>query len=126
MAEVIIRQQAESGPWTACLRNMQGAELPVPGVFERDESALEAAIDFFNEVTFGDPEIRYSPLSQHITRHGVTVEVSIYAASEGGWLMHMTDPANNMHAWPAPFPSDELALTTAIRALESDPEDFKS
>jgi hypothetical protein len=65
-----------------------------------------------------------SPLSQRLTRHGVTVQVEIYGNGEGKWILEVVDAENASHVWDDPFGSDREALAEAIRALEEETVDF--
>ncbi|MCW7541657.1 hypothetical protein OOT46_28050 [Aquabacterium sp. A7-Y] len=71
-----------------------------------------------------DPVVIESPLSQTISRHGVTVQVEIYEDGKGKWILEVVDQQNTSHVWDDPFETDELALAEAIRALEEEPLEF--
>ena len=71
-----------------------------------------------------EPEIIESPLSQSVTRIGVTVEVEIYGDSEGRWILEIVDAENTSHVWDDPFETDQQALTEALRALDEEPLEF--
>lgn len=65
-----------------------------------------------------------SPLSQGLTRHGVTVQVDIYSDEEGKWILEVVDARNTSHVWDDHFDTDAQALAEAIRALEEEPMEF--
>ena len=52
-----------------------------------------------------------SPLSQKITRDGMTVEVLIYrSANDEGWILEVIDQENGATVWDHSFPTDQAAL----------------
>jgi hypothetical protein len=65
-----------------------------------------------------------SPLSQRVTRNGVTVQVEIYGDSKGLWILEVVDAENNSHLWDEHFETDQQALDAALRALDEEPLDF--
>lgn len=65
-----------------------------------------------------------SPLSQRVTRNGITVQVDIYGDQPGQWILEVVDQQNNSHVWDEPFASDHEALAEALRALEEEPMEF--
>jgi len=67
-----------------------------------------------------DPTPYESPLSQYVSRDGLTVRVDIYEDGEGGWILEVVDSYNNSTVWQDPFPSDEEALVEALRTIEED------
>ena len=71
-----------------------------------------------------EPPYVESPLSQQLTRNGVTVQVQIYGDEKGKWILELVDQQDNSHVWDNPFESDQLALAEAIRALEENSIDF--
>ncbi|MEP7299747.1 MAG: hypothetical protein ABI702_26500 [Burkholderiales bacterium] len=71
-----------------------------------------------------EPDIIESPLSQSVTRSGVTVEVEIYGDSEGRWILEIVDAENTSHVWDEHFETDQQALTEALRALDEEPLEF--
>ena len=70
------------------------------------------------------PPIVESPLSQRLTRNGVTVEVEIYGDQEGKWILEVVDQQKTSHVWDEHFDTDRQALAEAIRALEEEPMEF--
>lgn len=72
----------------------------------------------------GEPELIESPLSQHVTRNGVTVKVEIYGDNDGRWILEVVDVENASHVWDEHFETDELALAEALRALDEEPLEF--
>ncbi len=71
-----------------------------------------------------EPDFIESPLSQGVTRNGVTVRVEIYGDSQGGWILEVVDAENASHVWDEHFETDQLALTEALRALDEEPLEF--
>lgn len=71
-----------------------------------------------------DPPLIESPLSQSLTRHGLTVTVEIYGDGEGKWILEVVNPQNVSYVWDDHFETDRQALQEAIRALEEETVDF--
>jgi hypothetical protein len=71
-----------------------------------------------------EPDFIESPLSQSVTRNGVTVRVEIYGDSQGGWILEIVDAEYASHVWDEHFETDQLALTEALRALDEEPLEF--
>lgn len=71
-----------------------------------------------------EPELIESPLSQKVTRNGVTVHVEIYGDSDGRWILEVVDAENTSHVWDNPFDTDQKALTEALRALDEETLEF--
>ena len=71
-----------------------------------------------------EPDIIESPLSQSVTRKGVSVRVEIYRGSQGGWILEVVDAENASHVWDERFETDQQALTEALRALDEEPLEF--
>lgn len=65
-----------------------------------------------------------SPLSQRVTRNGVTVQVEIYGDSQGAWILEVVDAGNTSHVWDEHFETDQHALAEAHRALDEEPLEF--
>ena len=80
------------------------------------------------DLTDGDdsqlPDFIGSPLSQNVTRNGVSVRIEIYADSHGGWILEIVDAEDASHLWDARFETDQLALAEALRALDEETLDF--
>ena len=72
----------------------------------------------------GEPDFIESPLSQHVTRHGVTVRVDIYGDSDNRWILEIVDAENTSHVWDEHFETDQQALHEALRALDEEPLEF--
>ena len=72
----------------------------------------------------GEPDFIESPLSQHVTRNGVTVRVDIYGDSDNRWILEIVDAENTSHVWDEHFETDQQALDEALRALEEEPLEF--
>lgn len=71
-----------------------------------------------------EPDFVESPLSQHVTRNGVTVRVDIYGDSDRRWILEIVDAENTSHVWDEHFETDQQALDEALRALEEEPLEF--
>lgn len=71
-----------------------------------------------------EPPFVESPLSQRITRRGVTVEAQIYSDGNDQWILEIVDGGGTSHVWDEHFTTDQGALDEAIRALEADPMEF--
>ena len=69
-------------------------------------------------------EIIESPLSQNVTRNGVSVRVEIYGDSDGEWILEIVDAENTSHVWDARFETDQQALAEALRALDEETLEF--
>ena len=79
-----------------------------------------------HDVTADDdePDFIESPLSQHVTRNGVTVRVDIYGDSNDRWILEIVDAENTSHVWDEHFETDQQALDEALRALDEEPLEF--
>lgn len=71
-----------------------------------------------------EPEFIESPLSQNVTRNGVSVRIEIYGDSDGGWILEVVDAENASHVWDEPFETDQQALAEALRALDEETLEF--
>lgn len=71
-----------------------------------------------------EPDSIESPLSQSLSRHGVTVRVEIYGDGEGRWILEVVDRDDASHVWDERFETDQAALDAAIEALETEPAEF--
>jgi hypothetical protein len=71
-----------------------------------------------------EPDFIESPLSQHVTRNGVTVRVDIYGDSDHRWILEIVDVENTSHVWDEHFETDQQALEEALRALDEEPLEF--
>ncbi|WP_239143101.1 hypothetical protein [Variovorax sp. WS11] len=71
-----------------------------------------------------EPDFIESPLSQTVTRNGVTVRVDIYGDSNGRWILEIVDGENTSHVWDEHFETDQQALNEALRALDEEPLEF--
>jgi hypothetical protein len=72
-----------------------------------------------------EPDFIKSPLSQSLTRNGVTVRVEIYVDYPNDrWILELVDAQNTSHVWDERFETDQQALTEALRALDEEPLEF--
>ena len=68
-----------------------------------------------------DYEIVELPLSQKITRNGMTVEVLIYRGpDDDGWILEVVDQEDASTVWDDHFPTDQAALDEVILTIERD------
>lgn len=59
-----------------------------------------------------------SPLSQKVTRDGMTIEVLIYRApDDSGWTLEVIDQENGATVWDHPFATDQAALDEVLRTI---------
>jgi hypothetical protein len=72
----------------------------------------------------GEPDFVDSPLSQTVTRNGVTVRIAIYADDEGRWILEVVDAEHASHIWEEHFETDAQALAEALQALDEAPLEF--
>jgi hypothetical protein len=71
-----------------------------------------------------EPKFIESPLSQNVTRNGVSVRVEIYGDSDGRWILEVVDADNASHVWDERFETDQQALSEALRALDEETLEF--
>lgn len=71
-----------------------------------------------------EPYFIESPLSQNVTRNGVTVRVDIYGDSNNRWILEIVDAENTSHVWDEHFETERQALDEALRALDEEPLEF--
>lgn len=57
-----------------------------------------------------EKEIITSPLQQHYSENGKTVEVCIYRLPHTGWTLEIVDEYNNSTVYDDEFVTDEAAL----------------
>ena len=69
-----------------------------------------------------DPEVEFSPLSQSVTRDGITVRVAIYRVPEieGRWSLEVVDRFETSTVWDDLFDTDEDAFVAFEDALEAE------
>jgi hypothetical protein len=66
-----------------------------------------------------DFAIEESPLSQKITRDGITVEVCIYRGEDDPqWILEVVDQEGASTVWDDRFPSDTEAWEAALLTIE--------
>jgi hypothetical protein len=73
---------------------------------------------------YEEPDFIESPLSQSVTRNGVTVRVDIYGDSNDRWILEIVDAENTSHVWDEHFETDQQALDEALRALDEESLEF--
>ncbi len=89
-----------------------------------DAEAGDAADDATGHGDDEPDEFVESPLSQSVTRNGVTVQVEIYGDGEGRWILEVVDTDRASHVWDERFETDQQALEAALRALDEEPLTF--
>ncbi len=66
-------------------------------------------------------EIENSPLSQKVSRDGMTVEVLIYRGKDdSGWMLEVVDQEGGSTVWDDRFPTEEEALSEALNTIETE------
>ncbi len=97
--------------------------------FDGLQEGVDASADDLGDVDTdagdddGEPDIVKSPLSQGVTRHGVTVQVDIYRG-DSRWILEIVDAERASHVWGEQFETDEHALAAALAALDEQPLEF--
>lgn len=62
-----------------------------------------------------------SPLSQNITRDGITIEVHIYRGEdEPAWILEVVDHTGASTVWSEKFATDRAALDELLRTIETE------
>lgn len=62
--------------------------------------------------------IERSPLSQTISKDGITVQILIYRGeSDNGWLLEVVDDEDASTVWEDTFDTDEAALAEAMDTI---------
>ena len=62
-----------------------------------------------------------SPLSQKITRDGMTVEVQIYRGeNDSEWILEIVDQDWGSTVWEATFATDQDALNEVLRTIDAE------
>jgi len=69
-----------------------------------------------------DRELEHSPLSERLTRDGVTIDVKIYrfAGTEDAWQLEVVDHEGSSTLWDDPFPTAQDAYQAFNEAIEED------
>ena len=66
-------------------------------------------------------QIITSPLSQKVTRDGVTIDVQIYRGEDDAeWLLEVVDQDWGSTVWEATFASDQDALNEVFRTIATE------
>ncbi len=66
-------------------------------------------------------EVENSPLSQKVSRDGMTVEVLIYRGkNDPGWMLEVVDQEGGSTVWEDWFPTAEKALAEAMDTIETE------
>ena len=68
-----------------------------------------------------DPKIVTSPLSGHVTRDGLTVDVQIYRMEgTSQWSLEVVDGEGASTVWDDLFPSDQDAYDEFLRTIKEE------
>lgn len=69
-----------------------------------------------------DPEVEFSPLSQSVTRDGITVRIAIYRVPEldNRWSLEVVDRFETSTVWDDLFDTDGDAFAAFEDALEAE------
>jgi hypothetical protein len=67
-----------------------------------------------------DPQLIESPLSHVVEEDGVSVEVCIYRLENTEWSLEIIAENGTSTVWDDMFPSDEVALAEALKAIKED------
>lgn len=68
-----------------------------------------------------DKVIIDSPLSQEVTRDGVTVKIQIYRLEdENRWALEVEDEEGGSTVWDEEFSTDTEALKEAMKTIDED------
>lgn len=65
-------------------------------------------------------DLIYSPLQQHYTSDGKTVDVCIYRLPDTGWTLEVVDQYGNSTVWDGEFSTDQEALNQFLEDLKQD------
>lgn len=65
-------------------------------------------------------DLIYSPLQQHYTADGNTVEVCIYRMPDTGWTLEVVDWHGNSTVWDGEFSTDQEAFDQFLNDLQQD------
>lgn len=65
-------------------------------------------------------DLIYSPLQQHYTSEGKTVEVCIYRLPDTGWTLEVVDQYDNSTVWDGEFETDQDAFDLFLAELEEE------
>ena len=67
-----------------------------------------------------DDAVEMSPLSQVVSRDGLSIRVDIYKNEQGRWLLELVDEYGNSTVWDAPFKTDQAALDEALDTIDKE------
>lgn len=66
---------------------------------------------------YDENDLIFSPLQQHYTAEGKTVEVCIYRFPDTGWTLEIVDQYNNSTVYDGEFNSDQDALDLFLKEV---------
>jgi len=69
---------------------------------------------------YDENDLIYSPLEQHYTSDGKTVEVCIYRMPDTGWTLEVVDQYGNSTVWDGEFSTDKEAFDHFLEELKLD------
>jgi hypothetical protein len=62
-----------------------------------------------------------SPLSQRITRDGMTIDVRIFRGEhEAAWILEVVDHADGSTVWDETFQTEQDALNEVLRTIDDE------
>jgi hypothetical protein len=68
-----------------------------------------------------DYKIINSPLSQKITRDGMTIDVLIYRGErESTWILEVVDHAGGSTVWDETFATEQAALSEVLKTIDDE------
>ena len=75
-----------------------------------------------HRIVYDDPRIDMSPLSQMVTRDGVTLVVRIYRFPQITleWVLEVVDPEGGWTVWDTMFATDRAALRELFRVINAE------
>ena len=65
-------------------------------------------------------EINYSPLCGRLERDGESIEIFIYADSDGRWILEVDDEDGICTIWDDTFANDQAALDELTRTIDEE------
>lgn len=69
---------------------------------------------------YDENDLIFSPLQQHYTADGITVEVCIYRFPDTGWTLEVVDQYNNSIVYDGEFSSDQEALDLFLQEVQAE------
>jgi len=69
---------------------------------------------------YDESDLIYSPLQQHYTSGGQTVEVCIYRMPDTGWTLEVVDQYQNSTVWDGEFDTDQEAFDLFLEEIDEE------